>query len=57
MRLTAPPLHDPAWPRRLAALLTAAVLLWPLLQATEFRPWLLWQDDALRVTEIGRAHV
>ena len=28
----------------------AAVLLWPLLVATEFKPWLLLEPESLRVT-------
>jgi phosphonate transport system permease protein len=45
-----PPLRDPAWRGRVTGLLLAGVLLWPLLVATEFKPWVLWQDDSLRVT-------
>jgi phosphonate transport system permease protein len=41
---------DPAWPGRIGAMLFAAVLLWPLLQATEFKPWVLLDAEALRVT-------
>lgn len=41
------PLRDPAWPRRLALGGTMLVLLWPLLQATEFKPWILLQPDSL----------
>ncbi len=43
-------LRDPAWAGRVALLLTLPVLLWPLLVATEFRPWLLWQADSLRLS-------
>lgn len=48
----APPVarRDPAWLGRLAGMAAAAVLLWPLLVATEFKPWLLLEPDALRVT-------
>lgn len=42
--------HDPAWRGRLGALLAALVLLWPLLAATEFKPWLLLEPESLRVT-------
>lgn len=42
--------RDPAWPGRLGLLLLAGLLLWPLLQATEFRPWLLLDAQALAVT-------
>ncbi len=47
---TQPALHDPAAPRRLLAVLAALVLLWPLLVATEFRPWTLVDPVALEVT-------
>jgi phosphonate transport system permease protein len=46
----APPERDPAWLRRLGWMLVGVVLLWPLLVATEFRPWLLVQADNLKVT-------
>ena len=45
-----PRLRDPAWSRRLALMLALPVLLWPLLVATEFRPWLLWQPESLRLS-------
>ncbi|HOX89052.1 MAG TPA: ABC transporter permease [Burkholderiaceae bacterium] len=48
-RLT-PPERDPAWLRRVGWMLACAVLLWPLLVATEFQPWLLVQPDNLKVT-------
>jgi len=41
---------DPAWPGRLGLALVGVVLLWPLLQATEFKPWVLLDAQALRVT-------
>lgn len=44
-----PARHDPAWLGRLGLTATGLVLLWPLLVATEFRPWLLLEPDALRV--------
>lgn len=44
------PARDPAWVGRLFWLSAAAVLLWPMLVATEFRPWMLLQRDNLRVT-------
>ena len=50
MPVTAAPRRDPAWPCRLGLLLLGTVLLWPLLQATEFRPWTLFEAEALRVT-------
>ena len=48
--MTAIARRDPAWPGRLGLLLLGTVLLWPLLQATEFKPWTLWESEALRVT-------
>jgi phosphonate transport system permease protein len=57
---TAPPLQpsprpaapdrDPAWLGRVFWTGAALVLLWPLLVATEFKPWLLLEPDNLRVT-------
>lgn len=37
------PARDPAWSRRVGWALAALVLLWPLLTATEFRPWVLFE--------------
>ncbi len=45
-----PPRHDPAWLARLFWLGAAAVLLWPLAVATEFKPWALFAPDNLKVT-------
>jgi len=36
------PSRDPAWQRRMGWMLAALVLLWPLLTATEFKPWVLF---------------
>lgn len=47
---THPRQRDPAWPGRVAFLLALPVLLWPLLVATEFRPWLLWQPESLQLS-------
>ena len=44
-----PARHDPAWQGRLGLALVAVVLLKPLLWATEFKPGLLFEPDALRV--------
>ena len=44
------PERDPAWLPRLFWASAGLVALWPLLVATEFRPWLLWEPDSLRVT-------
>jgi phosphonate transport system permease protein len=45
----APP-RDPAWRGRLAWFAVCALLLWPLLQLTEFRPWQMLDARSLRVT-------
>jgi phosphonate transport system permease protein len=46
----APPQRDPAWTRRLFWTGAALVLLWPLLVATEFKPWTLVEARNLKVT-------
>jgi phosphonate transport system permease protein len=46
----APPSRDPAWLGRVFWLGAAAVLLWPMLVATEFRPWTLFEAQNLKVT-------
>jgi phosphonate transport system permease protein len=46
----APPLRDPAWLSRLFWLSAGLVLLWPLMVATEFRPWILFERDNVKVT-------
>jgi phosphonate transport system permease protein len=46
----APPSRDPAWLGRVLWLSAAAVLMWPLLVATEFKPWLLWDARSLAAT-------
>ncbi|KNZ34273.1 MAG: ABC transporter permease [Methylibium sp. NZG] len=43
-------LRDPAAPGRLATLLLCAVLLWPLLVWTEFKPWELLDARSLKAT-------
>ena len=43
-----PALRDPAWTGRLFWTLTAAALLVPMLWATEFRPWILFEPASLR---------
>lgn len=46
-----PPHHpDPTWRRRVATLLAAIVLLWPLVVATEFYPWILFDWQSLQAT-------
>ena len=44
------PGRDPAWMSRLFWTTAALVLMWPLMVATEFRPWVLWEPDSLRVS-------
>jgi phosphonate transport system permease protein len=46
----APPARDPAWLGRVFWTGAALVLLWPLLVATEFKPWVLVERDNLRVS-------
>lgn len=48
--LPAPALRDPAWTRRVFWAGAAAVLLAPMLVATEFKPWVLFAPDNLKVT-------
>jgi phosphonate transport system permease protein len=43
----APEQRDPAWWGRVFWLLAGAVLLWPLLVLSEFKPWLLLEPDSL----------
>jgi phosphonate transport system permease protein len=51
MSALAAPARDPAWLGRLFWLGAALVVLWPLLVATEFKPWVLWAPDSLKPTE------
>lgn len=44
------PRRDPAFQQRLFWSTAALLLLWPLLVATEFKPWVLLQPDSLRVS-------
>jgi phosphonate transport system permease protein len=46
----APPQRDPAWAGRVFWTLAAVALLWPMLVATEFRPWLLFEPESLKQT-------
>lgn len=48
--LTEPALRDPAWLGRLFWWLAAAVVMWPLLVLTEFKPSLLLEPGALKPT-------
>ena len=47
---TPSPERDPAWLGRLTLAGVALVILWPLLVATEFKPWLMWEPRSLAVT-------
>jgi phosphonate transport system permease protein len=42
--------RDPAWVGRLFWSTAALAVLWPLAVATEFRPWVLFEADNLRVS-------
>jgi phosphonate transport system permease protein len=44
------PTRDPAWLARVFWAGAALVLLWPLMVATEFRPWVLVEPDNLKVS-------
>ncbi|HET9978581.1 MAG TPA: ABC transporter permease subunit [Burkholderiaceae bacterium] len=46
----AAPNRDPAWLRRVFWGGAALVVLWPMLVATEFRPWLLFAPDSMKQT-------
>ncbi len=48
--LARPALHDPAWWPRVFWAGAALMLLWPLLLATEFKPWLMLEASSLRVS-------
>ena len=46
----APPTRDPAWRGRVFWTVAALLLLWPLLNATEFKPWQLFDARSRAVT-------
>ncbi|MES2939352.1 MAG: ABC transporter permease subunit [Pseudomonadota bacterium] len=48
--LPRPAQRDPAWTRRIASLLFACALLWPMLVWTEFKPWTLFAPESLQPT-------
>ena len=48
--LASPALRDPAWAGRIFWFSVAAVLLVPMVVATEFKPWILVAPDNLKVT-------
>lgn len=41
---------DPAWRGRVVAAVLALLLLWPMLQASEFQPWILFDKQSLSAT-------
>lgn len=41
---------DPAWHGRLTALVIALAVLWPMLVWSEFKPWILLDEQSLRAT-------
>lgn len=43
-------MHDPAWWPRVFWALAAGVVCWPLLVMTEFKPWVLLQEENLKPT-------
>jgi phosphonate transport system permease protein len=45
-----PAQRDPAWLMRVFGLCALAVLVWPMLVAAEFRPWILLEPGNLKVT-------
>jgi len=48
--MTSSPQRDPAWLGRMFWIGAGLVLLWPLLVATEFRPWLLFSAESREPT-------
>lgn len=48
--LRAPALRDPTWSRRIFWFVAGCVLLWPALVTTEFRPWVFFEAENLKVT-------
>jgi phosphonate transport system permease protein len=41
---------DPAWRGRVTAMVIAMILLWPMLVASEFKPWILLDAQSLKAT-------
>ncbi len=48
--VASPQLKDPAWRSRLAWTAVAILLLWPMLVAAEFKPWILLDAQSLQAT-------
>jgi phosphonate transport system permease protein len=46
-----PQLRDPAWSGRVFWFLAALVIAWPMLVATEFKPWVLFDAQSLKSTK------
>lgn len=49
-RLTDSSLHDPAWRGRIGLAIVTLLIFWPMLAASEFKPWLLFDMQSLRAT-------
>jgi len=45
-----PSLRDPAWIKRVFWTIVAAVIMWPALVSTEFKPWVFFESENLKVT-------
>ncbi|MEH6998678.1 MAG: ABC transporter permease [Limnobacter sp.] len=45
-----PALRDPAWAMRVFWWLAALIIVWPLFELTEFRPWILLEEENYRPT-------
>ena len=43
-------LRDPAWSRRISSTILALLILWPMLEWTEFKIWTLWGPESLKQT-------
>jgi phosphonate transport system permease protein len=48
---SAPQVRDPAWSGRVFWFLAALVIAWPMLVATEFKPWVLFDAQSLKSTK------
>jgi phosphonate transport system permease protein len=44
------PQRDPAWLKRVFIIGAALAVVWPMLVATEFRPWLLFEPESVKQT-------
>lgn len=45
-----PALRDPAWSMRVFWCLAALVIVWPMFELTEFKPWILLEEENFRPT-------